>query len=315
MRADRLLSIVLLLQVNRRMTARLLAQRLEVSERTILRDMDALSVSGFPVVAHRGSEGGWSLLEDYRPQLTGLNAAEVSALFAAVPRTVLGDLGLGERAESALLKLEASLPREARRHALLARERILIESGGWRETDEGLRWLPMLLDALWQERQVSFEYAGAMSAAPTERVASPLGLVAKRNTWYLVAAIGEEPRTYRVSRIRDVKILDPASTVPDGFELAAWWKQSISEFREQLPRYYAVFLVSEAAMRWVRYRGWRVEEEAPCEGRTRVRVRFDAEEEALQFALGLGAGLTVLEPEELRNKVCAAAREILVRYG
>src|SRR5579872_1443422 len=143
MRADRLLSILLLLQVNRRVTARELARRLEVSERTILRDMDALSGSGVPVIADRGAGGGWSLLEEYQTKLTGLTAAEIQALFLARPGRLMQDLGLKQEAEAALIKLQASLPAGARRLADFARERILIDTRGWRDPAESVGCLPV----------------------------------------------------------------------------------------------------------------------------------------------------------------------------
>src|ERR1051326_4174746 len=142
MRADRLLSIMLLLQVNRRMTARDIAKRLEVSERTILRDMDALSASGIPVVAERGAGGGWSLLDEYQTKLTGLSEGEVQALFLARPARLIADLGLKRESEAALLKLEASLPSSAREHAEMARRRILIDPRGWRDPAESISCLP-----------------------------------------------------------------------------------------------------------------------------------------------------------------------------
>ena len=256
MRADRLLSILLLLQVNRRMTASALAKRLEVSERTILRDMDALSTSGVPVVADRGVGGGWRLMEDYQTKLTGLSIGEIQSLFLARPSRMVADLGLKQESEAALIKLQASLPAATRHQADFARQRILIDTSGWREPSESAACLPVLLDALWRSRQIRFVYAKVFSDA-AERIAHPLGLVAKGSIWYLIAAADGEPRTYRVSRIRDVAILDEPSSRPPGFDLTAYWESSAAAFREKLPRYYASFRASPAIMRWVRYRGWR----------------------------------------------------------
>lgn len=314
MRADRLLSILLLLQVHRRQTARELAKRMEVSERTILRDMDALSGAGVPVVAERGAGGGWSLLEDYQTKLTGLTAAEVQSLFLARPARLMADLGLKQEAEAALIKLQASLPAGSRAQAESARQRILIDTRGWRDPAESLAALPVLLDALWRERKVQFLYRKVL-CEPGERVAHPLGLIAKGSVWYLVANAGEEPRTYRVSRIADAVVLDARSARPPGFDLAAYWERSAAEFREKLPRYYATFLASPAVMRWVRYRGWRLEEEVPEGDRVRVRLRFDVEEEALQFALSFGAEVELIEPRELRAKVVDGAQAIARLYG
>jgi len=314
MRADRLLSILLLLQVHRRVTARDLAKRLECSERTILRDMDALSGSGVPVVAERGAGGGWSLLEGYQTKLTGLNAAEIQSLFLARPPRLMADLGLKQEADAAMIKLQASLPAGSRQQADFARERILVDTRGWRDPAESLACLPVLLDALWRERQVRFQYTRVLGEAG-ERTGDPLGLVAKGSVWYMVASVEGEPRTYRVSRIREAAILDQAARRPPGFDLAVYWERSAAEFREKLPRYYATFLTSPAVMRWVRYRGWRLEEEVAEGDAVRVRLRFDTEEEALQFALSFGGEIVAVEPSDLRAKVLDAALAIVRRYS
>ena len=142
MRADRLLSIVLLLQANRQLTSRELARRLEVAERTIHRDMEALSAAGIPVVAERGARGGWSLLGEYRTNLTGLNEAEVQSLFVIKPPRLLADLKLEKAAERALLKLLAALPSIHRRGAERARQRIYVDVTGWHRPEEAVPLLP-----------------------------------------------------------------------------------------------------------------------------------------------------------------------------
>jgi predicted DNA-binding transcriptional regulator YafY len=310
MRADRLLSILLLMQSRRRVTARELAERLEVSERTILRDMEALSGSGVPVIAQRGNGGGWSLLEDYQTRLTGLSPAEIQSLFLVRPARLMADLGLKRESEAALMKLQASLPAAARRHAELARHRILIDPRGWRDPAESISCLPVLLDAVWRGKQVRFLYARDL-CEPSERTGHPLGLVAKGNTWYLIAQIDSEIKTYRVSRIREAAALDEPAAMPPEFDLAAFWERSAAEFREKLPRYYATFHVNPSVMRWIRYRGWRLEEETQQGECVRVKLRFDVEEEAVQFALSFGGAVEVVEPLSLRDKVFAGARAIL----
>src|SRR5215210_9043402 len=148
MRADRLLSIVLLLQAHHHLTSRELAGRLEVSERTIHRDMEALSFAGIPVVAERGTGGGWSLLGEYRTSLTGLNEAEIQSLFVTKPARLLADLNLEKAAEGALLKLLAALPSVYRRGAEYARQRIYVDVTGWQRTDEAVPLLHVLQDAI-----------------------------------------------------------------------------------------------------------------------------------------------------------------------
>ena len=314
MRADRLLSIVLLLQERERLTARDLAARLEVSERTILRDMDALTTAGIPVMADRGAGGGWRLLDGYRTKLTGLTAAEIRSLFLARPERVMADLGLKQESDTAMLKLQAALPESARRDVEFARTRLYLDPRGWRDPGDAIPSLPALVTGLWHGRRLRFTYRRQLGE-PGERTVDPLGLVAKGGAWYLVARSEGEPRTYRVSRIDDPVLLAEPAAALAGFDLAAYWEQSSVSFREQLPRYYATFLAEPAVMRWVRYRGWRLEEEAPEGERVRIRLRFDVEEEARQFALSFGAAVEVVEPAELRAAVVEAAREIVERYG
>src|SRR5262245_19142227 len=194
MRADRLLSIMLLLQTYRRMTAHDLAERLEVSERTIHRDMEALGVAGIPVVAERGSGGGWSLLGEYRTNLTGLNEAEIQALFLARSPRLLEDLGSGKSAEAAFIKLFAAVPPATRHDAESASQRIYVDVTGWNRSEESVPLLPLLQEAVWRERELRFKYQRGMDDCDVERVVDPLGLVAKGSVWYLVAAIDGDVR-------------------------------------------------------------------------------------------------------------------------
>jgi predicted DNA-binding transcriptional regulator YafY len=171
----------------------------------------------------------------------------------------------------------------------------------------------VLLDALWRERRLRFSYRRVLGEQG-DREGDPLGLVAKGSTWYLIAQVDGEIKTYRVSRISGAVILDQHSDQPTGFDPSAYWERSASEFREKLPRYYATYLASPAVMRWVRYRGWRLEGETPEGNQVRVRLRFDAEEEAIQFALSFGGDVEAVEPHELRAKVLAGALATVRRY-
>src|SRR5712691_2015556 len=239
MRADRLLSIVLLLQAHRQLTSRELARRLEVAERTIHRDMEALSAAGIPVVAERGVRGGWSLLGEYRTNLTGLNEAEVQSLFVTKPPRLLADLKLEKAAERALLKLLAALPSIHRRGAERARQRIYVDVTGWHRPEEAVPLLPVLQEAIWLERKLRFTYQSGVGCNAIERLVDPLGLVAKGSVWYLVAAVGGEVRSYRVSRVQNAKLIEEPCAYPAGFQLAAYWEQSAAKFKANLPRYHA----------------------------------------------------------------------------
>jgi predicted DNA-binding transcriptional regulator YafY len=317
MRADRLLSILLQLQVHKRVTARSLARRLEVSERTIYRDMDALGASGVPVYAERGAGGGWSLLEPYKTNLTGLNHAEIRSLFLSTPAHVLSDLGLRQAAEAALSKLLASIPSGSVRDAEYARQRIYVDTSGWRSAPEDVAALAALQEAIWCERMLRFVYRRA-SECDVERTVGPLGLVAKGSAWYLVAAVEGQVRTYRVSRIASVERTDVPFERASDFDLEAYWKASAAEFDTKLPRYYATIRVAPGGLPWVWYRirTSRIErQEGPdADGLTTFELRFDVEEEAAIFVLGLGDLVEVLAPDALRTRVVATAARLVARY-
>jgi len=318
MRADRLLSIVLLLQAHHQLTSRDLAARLEVSERTIHRDMEALSGAGIPVIALRGTHGGWSLLGEYRTNLTGLNESEVETLFVTKPSNLLADLKLEKASEGALLKLLAALPVSYQRAAERARRRIYIDAAGWARQEEAVPLLPVVQEAIWLERQLSFSYDRGRDCEPAERLCNPLGLVAKGSVWYLVAAVGPDVRSYRVSRIVRAEVLKEPAAVPADFDLAVYWQQSAAAFKSNLPNYTARFRVAPDVFPFLRFAGRfsRVSDdyETDADGWIRVTVRFDVEEMACGFALSFGSKLEVLEPETLRAKVIQAAKETVEFY-
>ncbi|HYH08260.1 MAG TPA: WYL domain-containing protein [Thermoanaerobaculia bacterium] len=306
MRADRLLSILLLLQTRGRVTARELSEELEVSERTVLRDMDALTAAGVPVVAQRGASGGWSLMEGYRTELTGLHEHEVQALFVGAPAKLLADLKLDRASDAALLKLLTALPSMFRRGAEYARQRIHIDLAGWKMSREQVPLLPVLQDAVFRERRIVIDYTHG------ERILDPLGLVAKGNLWYLVAAHDGQPRTYRVSRITRVVPMDEPARRPADFDLATFWQQSMQTFRERLPRFDCVALIDRDAVRsvetFLRY-GSIDHVEEHDERRVRATMHFDAIEAA---ALSLmQPGVTVVEPRELRLEILRIARAVI----
>ncbi len=316
MRADRLLSILLLLQTHARLTGRELATRLEVSERTIHRDMEALSAAGVPVVAERGAGGGWSLLESYRTNLTGLNLAEIQALFIAAPTHLMNDLGLRQASERALIKLLAALPGERSRHdAAFMRQRIHIDGAGWQQEPELVEWLPVIQEALWQERKLLLHYERS-DGTTAERLVDPLGLVAKGRIWYLVANVEGQTRTYRVSRIQKAALQDGSVLRPPDFDLAAFWVDSSAQFKANLPRYCATFHVDPDIFHDMRYAGQIENIYSPdADGWIKVDMRFEIELQARAFALGFGGQLEVVAPSELRDRVLTLAQAIVSRMN
>src|SRR6185369_14222187 len=318
MRADRLLSIVLLLQAHHQLTSRDLAERLEVSERTIHRDMEALSGAGIPVTAARGLGGGWSLLGEYRTTLTGLNEAEIQSLFVTKPAKLLADLQLEKAADGVLLKLLASVPSTFREGAERARQRIYIDVSGWSKREEAVPFLPVLQEALWLERKLKISYERGGNSELVERIIGPLGLVAKGSVWYLVGNVDGYVRTYRVSRISQAEVLEEQSPIPSDFNLAEYWENSSSTFKSSLPKYLATFWVAPETSLRLTFAGRfaRVNEtgETDSRGWKKFKVGFDIEEMACEYALSFGPSLEVIEPLTLREKVVAMAKATLDFY-
>jgi len=311
MKADRLLSALLLLQARGRLTGHELSELLEVSERTVHRDMEALSASGVPVFALRGAQGGWQLDEDWRTEVPGLNEAELRALLMTQPR-VLGDPRLIAAAEGAFNKLMAALPNRMRQQAAAMRERLHVDATGWHVSGEDLSMLPAVQDAVAQDRQLTFDYTRA-DGQKAPRTVDPLGLVAKGTTWYLVARAPNGLRTYRVSRMQTVTVLATNFERPE-FSLAAYWKTSTDELREQRRRYETTLCLEPQSAQSLS--AWSVvspatdEDGAGVEGWTTLRVAFESEEQARFVVLGFGPRVRVLAPATLRERVLAEARAV-----
>jgi predicted DNA-binding transcriptional regulator YafY len=304
-KADRLLSALLLLQARGRVTGREMAERLEVSGRTVHRDMEALGAAGVPVYALRGSRGGWQLDEDWRTQVPGLDEAELRALLMAQPR-VLGDPRLAAAAERALGKLMASLPASMRAQANSIRQRLHVDTTGWRGLTETVDALAVVQEAVARDRKLAFHYRKP-DGERSERTVDPLGLVAKGSAWYLVARTSEGFRTFRVSRIEDAVLLATASVRPAGFDLVAHWKSSTDQLRESRRRYVATLRVEpRAAERLAMWRCTAPKEpvsRSPVDGWVTREVEFDDEDQACFAALGFGPRAEVLAPKSLRDRV------------
>jgi predicted DNA-binding transcriptional regulator YafY len=321
MRADRLLSILLLLQSRGRMTGRELAKRLEVSERTVHRDMDALSAAGVPVFALRGSQGGWQLDEKWRTQVPGLDESELRAFLMVQPR-VVGDQRLAAAAERALDKLMASLPASMREQAASMRQRLYVDTAGWHGTSEDLSLLPVVQNAVSRDRKLKIRYRKADyrsgETASSERIVDPLGLVAKGNTWYLVAQTSNGLRTFRVSRMQEAVLLERASERPADFDLRAYWKNSTEQFTEARTRFSAILRMSPSAARGVRM--WRIasalenDKSADPEGWESLRVQFENEEEACFVVLGFGPRVEVIGPQTLKDRVLENVAQLVERH-
>ncbi len=217
MKSDRLLSALLLLQAHGRLSTRELAERLETSQRTAHRDMEALSAAGVPVLALRGAQGGWELAQGWRTKVPGLDDAELSALLMSQP-SALGHPALAAASERAFGKLLAAMPQQnadpGRLHPRAAAHR----SGRVASHSGGLDLLPIVQDAIARDCKLSFLYSRADGESGV-RTVDPFGIVAKQGIWYLVARAPAGMRTYRISRMQDAVVLAVTSS---GRQTSTW---------------------------------------------------------------------------------------------
>ena len=301
MRADRLLSLMLMLGTRGRLTAQELAERLEVSERTIYRDVDALSAAGIPVYTQVGVNGGVFLDENYRISLTGFSRSEIQSLFVTADAGPLSDLGLAK--EESLLKLFAALPSMQRREVERVRERFFIDPNNWFQIVETTSVLPMLQQAVWEDRIIRVTYQPIEGSAG-ERTLEAHALVAKANIWYLVARKPDgEMRNFRISRFEQVALTEDTFARDADFDLSAYWKASCAQYErlsmENSPPYTTVLKV-HPRMFWYfpGYMNGRYEKVgAPDEnGWITVRAVFDSLDHARTQVMGFGVNVVALEP-------------------
>lgn len=309
MRADRLLSILLLLQARGKVSSRELAGLLEVSERTIVRDMEALSASGVPVFAERGRDGGWLLPAGYRTALTGMKPGEIGSLLLTADSAVIEALGIKEDYSSAVRKLEAAAAQPQHSQIQLLNQRIHIDGAGWHPSGEAYPYLTLLQEAVWTDHKVLIVYSN--NDERKERLISPLGLIAKRGVWYAAAQSGGELRTFRVSRIISAELTDDAFTRPAGFDLARYWEESTASFKAALPRYPATLLLSISGMkslRQERYAAVLTAVPSSKAGWQKVQAEFHTPESACKIILSLGQEAVATAPEELVNMLVESLR-------
>ena len=320
MRADRLLSLLMLLQTRGQMSARDLADELEVSERTIYRDITALSASGIPVYASRGPGGGVRLIEEYRTTLTGLTPDETRALFMMNIPAPLTQLGMDEKFKGALLKLSASLPDTRRVEEERTRQRILLDSSWWFQSEQDVPCLQTIQQALWQDRCLHIKVRWEFFNTEFEQEAEPYGLVAKANIWYLVHGRGGTPHVTRVSQIVEAEITSGNFTRPPEFQLEAFWKNWCREYESQPPFCARVRVAPEAIPMLAEYVGDRARGQLPRshipddDGWVTLDLPFESFVAARSRLLGLGRAVEVLEPETLRKSLIDFAEQIVRFY-
>jgi predicted DNA-binding transcriptional regulator YafY len=303
MRATRLVSLLLLLQLRGQLTAAELADHFDVSIRTVHRDVEALGAAGVPVEAVRGPAGGFRLAGGYRTKLTGLTAAEAEALFVAPAPAA--ELGLGGVLTNARLKILSALPAELQERASRAERYFHLDTRGWFRAEDTVPHLTAIAAATWRGRRLSARYREGRKVV--RRTLDPLGLVLKGGAWYLVARRSVGLRVYRVSRFTAVTVRDDGFDRPHGFELAAYWDEWSRSFESSRPRVEVKVRASELVRRFL-------PRDLRTEGAEYV-VGFESFEEAFRELLKFGPDAEVLEPADLRRRLAATAREVAALYA
>ncbi|SEQ59293.1 helix-turn-helix transcriptional regulator [Lentzea albida] len=301
MKSGRLLQVLLLLQSRGRMTADELAEELEVSPRTIYRDIESLSASGVPVYADRGPAGGYRLVDGYRTRLTGLTTGEARSLFLAGLPGPAEALGLGEFAAAAQLKLLAALPTELRSRAEQIRRRFHLDTPTWFRGDEPTEHLATIADAVWEQRRVRMTYR-RWGNEVVEREADPYGLVLKAGTWYFVAS----GRTYRVSRVLALQALPETFERPADFDLARFWAEWSERFEARMYGERVTVRMTRSGLDKTQYllSGYQaraIRELAPDPGEE-FGFPTESTRHATADLLKFGADVEVLAPNEFRQE-------------
>jgi predicted DNA-binding transcriptional regulator YafY len=316
MRASRLVALLLLLQARGRMTAAELAAELEVSVRTVYRDVESLHEAGIPLYGDAGHRGGYRLLDGYRTRLTGLSADEARALVLSGLPGPASDLGFGPVLAAAQLKLLAALPPELGEQVGRVQARFHLDAPGWYEEAAEVPLLPAVASAVWHGRVLQVRYRRWKEPTDVDRRLEPYGLVLKAGRWYLVAGPG--PRTYRVDQILELRVLEEAFTVQAGFELAGYWQAYLADFRAYLHRGDALVRLAPAAAARLSGAAERALAQTGVRepgGWTRAVLPIESIERACREFLAMGPDIEVLEPAELRARLAEAARAVAARYG
>ncbi|MEV4239012.1 YafY family protein [Nocardia sp. NPDC049737] len=320
MRASRLVQLLLLLQTRGRTTGPELARELEVSVRTVYRDIEALSAAGVPIYSEPGRTGGVRLVDGYRTRLTGLTTEEADAVLLAGQPAAAADLGLGTVLATAQLKVLAALPPELRGRATRIAERVHVDAPGWFRRPDETPTLAAVADALWHDRRLDIHYRRKDRAV--ERRLDPLGLVLKAGTWYLVARDGSAIRSYRVSRITSAVPSGESFTRPNDFNLAAHWSESADDFARSMLRVRARCRIAAAQLPLLRLmiepaavvEAMASATEPDAEGWVEATIPSESYEVLASAILPLGQFCEVLDPPEFRDRLAATAFAMAERY-
>lgn len=322
MRADRLISILMLLQSRGRLTARQLADELDVSERTIYRDVQALCGAGVPVYAEYGPGGGLALLDSYRTTLTGLDDDELRALFMMFSvSSPLEKLGVSQKLKTALLKVSAALSNGRGMDEDRVRQRLHLDWSWWFHEQEPVPHLQVIQQAVWEGCRLRLHYRTMIQIAIDVEV-EPYGLVSKAGIWYLIAGVEGTPRVYQVSWLLNVETLEEHFERPTGFDLPSFWQAWCADYEQRQQIFQATLRISPGMLPYLPlFLGRRVLDQGAsagtpdAQGWVTLVLPFENLEAARERVLSLGSAVEVLEPEALRCSVIDYAQQIVSFYA
>ena len=320
MRASRLLTILMILQTRGRTSAEILADELEVSVRTVYRDIDQLSAAGVPVYAETGRNGGFALLDGWKTRLNGLTAPEARALFFSGLPGPAGDLGLGDEAAAAELKLLAALPADWQAEARRMSSRFHLDPRGWFQPGHKPEFLKVVAEAVWSETRLSLRYQSWKEVR--DRVIEPLGLVLKGGVWYVVARREGHARTYKLSQILSLSLMTEKFVRPKDFDLPRYWVESTKQFERDIYIGTARVRANATGRRKLRDLSETLKQAIEtlelvpdAEGWAEFVIPVEEPVWASHELTKVGDDVEVLEPPELRALIVAHLTRMARRYG
>ncbi|WBW97258.1 helix-turn-helix transcriptional regulator [Oceanirhabdus sp. W0125-5] len=309
--------IILLLQTHKSITAKTLAEKLEVSERTIYRDIDVLSSLGVPVYSTRGRTGSIKLMGNFQTSLTGLTQNDIYYFSLPVPKKLIEDLGISTPTDSSYMKLLSNAPEEIKSSLSKINNFLYIDISSWTketyQTDKSL--LLQLQHVVWESLKIEINYEKTNGFKLYNL--KPLALVLKRTVWYLVAIDDKCIKNFRVDRINKLEIKSDKFNRPSNFNLEIYWNTTVNTFRKELPKYPVTFEVNEELYNHLKRRKTiRIIEEAFDSSVKvyRLKILFDVEFEAMQFVFEYGNQIKILNPKSLIDSLKSKAYEILKTY-
>lgn len=315
MKADRLISILMLLKVHKQLTAKDLAKRLEVSVRTIYRDIESLSSLGIPIFTDRGTNSGIKLLGDYQTSLSGLNKDELYSLFIPTGDKVLDDLGIGKLKDSTMIKLLGDSSTYQINEIKNIQDYIFIDMYTWGENplkvDTAI--LSILKEGIWNSKVLNIAYK---KINETKNVLlNPLGLVCKRGIWYLIGENNEIIKTYKVSNIESALLTDILFDRPKDFNLEKYWKSSTSNFKSSIPKHTFTFKVNPSIVNHIKSRQFiSISNIVVEDDNIYMDIDFDAVFQGIEFAFGYGKDIEIIYPIDARTEIKKRSSEIIKLY-